>query len=151
MSENSSSACSILPKASCTCLAIFYPSSKEHKDSGRKNHFSAAFQSRNFMQFYIAINGKVQLTYQSGKLITPFYAQQNQVRLMGMSTVLLLKMKSLIERCFAFQQPLNLQFIDLIVFKEDLRQFIDLIVFKEGLLLPRQASNKNQVKCFCNS
>ena len=46
------------------------------------------------------------------KLITPLYAQQNQVRLRWMSTVLLLRMRSLIKRCFAFQRSLNLQFVE---------------------------------------
>ena len=45
-------------------------------------------------------------------LITPLYAQQNQVRLRWMSTVLLLRMRSLIKKCFGFQRSLNLQFVD---------------------------------------
>ena len=88
-------------------------------------HYSVAFQSRNFMQ-------DISLHYHKWQVSTHLPIWKNWLhhfmlngikRLRWMSIVLLQKMKSLIERCFASQRSLNLQFVEsLILFKENLQQ-----------------------------
>ena len=118
----------IWPKGFTYTHSTIHPLSLTKRIQGHwqtHGHYSVAFQSRNFMQ-------DISLHYHKWQVSTHLPIWKNWLhhfmlnrikRLRWMSIVLLQKMKSLIERCFASQRSLNLQFVEsLILFKENLQQ-----------------------------